>query len=71
MIKLYGYMIPKLEEFMAFRTEKECEAYLDYWHLTKSEVDILIESGVYQHDNLGMIYYYSFEPNFFKCQETE
>ena len=60
-------MIPELKEFMAFRTEKECEAYLIQWHLTESEVDILIESGVYQHDNLGLIIYYSFEPNFFKC----
>jgi hypothetical protein len=56
-MKLYTYLIHDTKEYYAQLSEDKLYEYLKLWHLYESELDILFQTGVYNHENLGIIEY--------------
>jgi len=56
-MKLYTYLIRNSSEYYAQRSEQDLWDYLQKWHLYSDELSILFETGIYNHDNLGIIEY--------------
>lgn len=57
------FICPVLGEYSAFTTKDNLRQYLKYWHLSDDELDILLDTGVYRHENLGVISYLCNEVN--------
>lgn len=54
-MKIFTYLIHDTKEYYAKKRLKDLRKYLFTWHLNHSEIDILFETGVYNHENLGII----------------
>lgn len=60
-MKIHTYLIHETKEWYAKKTEEELREYLEFWHLSYGEIDILFDLGSYRHDNLGVITYETFD----------
>lgn len=52
-MKIYTFINPKCDEYLPFSTMDNLRQYVNHWHLGKVATEILIDTGIYRHDNLG------------------
>lgn len=54
-MKLYTFLIHDTKEYYAKRTMNELKDYLVHWYLTDFEAEVLLNTGIFNHDQLGII----------------